>query len=77
MDPKEVLSVVALDPVSIFDPTTKRILEVNQAWVEVYGWSRAEAIGGLKVTDVSAEPDRTSAAIAHAPQESGSRADIR
>jgi len=76
MDPKEVLSV-ALDPVSIFDPATKRILEVNRAWVELYGYSREEAIGGLKVTDVSVEPDRTTAAIAHAPNDSGSRADIR
>jgi PAS domain S-box-containing protein len=76
VDPKEVLSV-ALDPVSIFDPATKRILEVNRAWVELYGYSREEAIDGLKVTDVSAEPDRTSAAIAHAPSDKSSRADIR
>jgi PAS domain S-box-containing protein len=76
-DGQRLLAAVTLDPVSIFDPATKRILEVNGAWVELYGYSREEAIGGLKVTDVSAEPDRTSSAIAHAPQKDGSRADIR
>ena len=76
-DGQRLLAAVTLDPMSIFDPATKRILDVNKAWVELYGFTREEAVAGLKVTDVSAEPDRTTAAIAHAPSAAGSRADIR
>ncbi len=78
MDRGEVLSFdkTAADPMSIFDPATGRIIDVNDAWLALYGYTRDE-IGAMKVTDVSAEPERTSAAIAHAPTKTSSLADIR
>jgi PAS domain S-box-containing protein len=54
-----------LDPMSLFDPATGALLDVNDAWVALYGYSREEALAGLRVIDVSAEPDVTQAALAH------------
>ncbi|HEX4517809.1 MAG TPA: PAS domain S-box protein [Polyangiaceae bacterium] len=66
-----------LEPMSILDPATGCIIDVNEAWLELYGYTRDELAAGLKVTDVSAEPERTSAAIAQAPTKSASQSDIR
>ncbi len=52
----------AFDAVATFDAATGRILDVNRAWLELYGYKRAEALA-LRVTDVSAEPARTLASI--------------
>ena len=60
-----------LDPMSLFDPATGALLEVNAAWVKLYGFSREEALAGLKVTDVSAEPERTRAAVQHGATAAG------
>jgi PAS domain S-box-containing protein len=66
-----------LDAMSILDPATGCIIDVNPAWLELYGYTRDELAAGLKVTDVSAEPERTSAAIAQAPTKTTSQSDIR
>ncbi len=66
-----------LDPMSLFDPGTGALLDVNDAWVALYGYTREEALGGLKVTDVSAEPDSTRQAIEHAATGATSRVDVR
>jgi two-component system NtrC family sensor kinase len=65
-----------LDPMSLFDPTTGALLDVNDAWVALYGYSREEALAGLKVTDVSAEPEVTKAAVAHSAK-GAERAHVR
>lgn len=61
---------------SLFDPTDGRILEVNDAWVDVYGYTREEA-HALRVQDVSAEPDATSRAVLDATSTGGARIDVR
>ncbi len=44
------------DPIVVIEPTTARVLEVNDAFCRVYGWSVAEA-RELTVWDVAANPD--------------------
>jgi PAS domain S-box-containing protein len=61
---------------SLFDPADGRILEVNDAWLEVYGYTREEA-HALRVQDVSAEPDATSRAVLEAAVTGGARIDVR
>ncbi|MBD1911087.1 PAS domain S-box protein [Leptolyngbya sp. FACHB-8] len=51
-----------LDAVSLFDTETGEILDVNEAFETLYGYSRVEAMQ-LKVADVSAEPAQSQAAI--------------
>ena len=53
-----------LDPMSLFCPTTGLFLDVNDSWVRLYGYTRDEALR-MRVTDVSAEPAQTAAAIEH------------
>src|SRR5262245_49135796 len=49
------------DPMSLFDVETGQILEVNDPWVLLYGYARAEALT-MRVSDVSSEPTETHAA---------------
>ena len=65
-----------LDPMSLCDPATGALLDVNDAWVALYGYTREEALGGMKVTDVSAEPEATKAAVSHGGG-GASRAEVR
>jgi PAS domain S-box-containing protein len=46
---------------AVFDPDTGRLLEVNDAWVKLYGWLREEALA-MNVGDLDAEPDTRGAA---------------
>jgi two-component system NtrC family sensor kinase len=66
-----------LDPMSLFDPATGALLDVNDAWVAAYGYSREEALGGLKVMDVSAEPEATKAAVEHQGVGGAARVELR
>jgi len=52
----------AIDAISIFDVQTKTLLDVNGAWIKLYGYSREEALQ-LAVYDVSAEPEQSKEAI--------------
>ena len=61
---------------SLFEPATGRILEVNDAWVDLYGYSREEA-HRMRVQDVSAEPDATSDAVRAALDVGGAHIDVR
>ena len=61
---------------SVFEPETGRILQVNDAWVALYGWSRAEALE-MRVTDVSDEPTATREALDRAKVSGGERIEIR
>ena len=45
-----------LDSVSLLDPDTMRFLDVNPAWIALYGHTREEALG-LTLADVSAAPE--------------------
>ncbi|CAN5877109.1 hypothetical protein BH11MYX4_BH11MYX4_34800 [soil metagenome] len=51
-----------LDAMSLFDPSNGRLLDVNDSWVSLYGYSRDEALR-MSVVDVSAEPAETSSAV--------------
>lgn len=48
--------------ISIFDADTLEILDVNEAFEKLYGWSRAELLT-MRSTDVSAEPQDTRQAV--------------
>jgi two-component system NtrC family sensor kinase len=63
-------------PMSLFDPKDGRILEVNEAWIERYGYSRDEA-HQMRVQDVSAEPDATSDAVKRAEVTGGAQINVR
>jgi PAS domain S-box-containing protein len=51
-----------IDAIAIFDADTREIVDVNSAFLEVYGYSREEALQ-LKAEDMSGEPERTVASI--------------
>ena len=61
---------------SVFAPEDGRILEVNDAWVKLYGWSREDA-HRMKVGDVSAEPAETMKAVSTATASGGLVIDLR
>ena len=65
-----------LDPMSLFDPATGALLDVNDAWLALYGYDREEALS-MKVTDVSAEPARTREAIEALPHGATMRVSVR
>jgi two-component system NtrC family sensor kinase len=65
-----------LDPISLFDPATGKILDVNEAWLALYGYSRDEALA-MRVVDVSAEPATTRDAIDALPPGGVTRIDVR
>jgi PAS domain S-box-containing protein len=50
------------DAIMIFDATTLHFVEVNDACLRLYGYNRSEFLG-LKVTDISAEPEDTATTI--------------
>ena len=51
-----------IDAICIFDIQTKKILDVNNAYLKLYGYTREEVLQ-LITDDISAEPDKTDAAI--------------
>ncbi len=63
-------------PMSLFTPEDGRIVEVNDAWLEKYGYSREEACR-MRVQDVSAEPQATTEAVRGAEQTGGAMIDVR
>ena len=65
-----------MDPMSLFDAKTGAILEVNKAWLDLYGYTREEALA-LNVTAVSAEPAATKSAIASLPLGESTRINLR
>ena len=52
--------------VAIFDIETYRLLDVNDAYVRMYGYSREELLGGMTIVDLSAEPEKSMAAVPQA-----------
>jgi PAS domain S-box-containing protein len=51
-----------IDAISIFDIETKKFMDVNNAFLNLYGYTREEALN-LRIEDVSAEPDTSKDAI--------------
>lgn len=49
--------------VAIFDLDTHLLLDVNDAFVQLYGYSRDELLDGMTILDLSAEPDKSMAAM--------------
>ena len=49
--------------ICIFDPETGAMLDVNDAHVAMYGYSRSELLSGVKAFDLSAEPDASAASV--------------
>ena len=60
---------------SLFE-SSGQIVDVNDAWVSFYGYTREEA-KRMSVADVSAEPDETRSALTHAMTAGGVRVDAR
>lgn len=52
--------------VTVFDIATHRLLDVNDACARMYGYSRAELLGGMTIVDLSAEPEKTMLAVRQA-----------
>lgn len=55
--------------VAIFDIETCRLLDVNEAFVRMYGYSRDELLGGMTIVDLSSEPDQSETAVQQAVAE--------
>jgi PAS domain S-box-containing protein len=47
---------------AVFDSETRRFRDVNESWLDLYGYTRNE-VPGLTTADVSAEPELTDSAI--------------
>jgi len=57
-----------IDAITIFDIETKEILDVNDSFLKLYGYSREEALR-LVVDDISAEPEKSREAIKKATRD--------
>ncbi len=51
-----------IDAISLVDIETRRILDTNPAWHSLYGYTPEEATS-MHITDISAEPDESGAAL--------------
>ncbi len=56
-----------IDSISIFEADTRKIVDVNDAFLTLYGYTREEALQ-LTTDDISAEPEKTQKAIKHSSQ---------
>ena len=55
-----------LTAIYIFEFETLRLLDVNDAFVRFYGYSREELLDGMRLTDISAEPEESASAVKEA-----------
>jgi PAS domain S-box-containing protein len=60
----------------VVDPDSGRILQVNDAWVALYGWSREEALQ-LRLVDISDEPNATRETMNRVKTSGGERLELR
>jgi PAS domain S-box-containing protein len=65
-----------MDPMSLFEPGSGKILDVNDAWLSLYGYTREEALS-MRVMDVSAEPADTRARNARLETGGTTRINVR
>ncbi len=66
----------AMDAVALIDVDTYRLLDVNDVALGMYGYSRDEFLR-LRVSDISAEPTKSLAAIRHAAETGGAYIQLR
>lgn len=52
--------------ISLFEAQGLQLLDVNPAFERMYGYSRAELLGGMTVRDISAEPAQSRASVQQA-----------
>ena len=55
--------------ICIFDLETLKLLDVNDAYVNLYGWSREELVSGMTTNDITAEQQESSEKTKQAVQE--------
>ena len=61
-----------IDAISIFDAETREIIDCNEAFLKLYGYSRAEVLQ-LKADDISAEPENTASSIKNSAMKGDTR----
>ena len=61
-----------IDAISIFAAETREIIDCNEAFLKLYGYSRAEVLQ-LKADDISAEPERTASSIKNSAMKGDTR----
>ena len=61
-----------IDAISIFDAETREIIDCNEAFLKLYGYSRAEVLQ-LKTDDISAEPEKTASFIKNSAMKGDTR----
>ena len=61
-----------IDAITIFDADTREIIDFNNAFLEVYGYSHEEALQ-LKADDMSAEPEKTVASLKDSAEKGDTR----
>jgi len=61
-----------IDAISIFDAETREIIDCNEAFLKLYGYSRAEVLQ-LKADDISAEPEKTASFIKNSAMKGDTR----
>ncbi|UCD66776.1 MAG: PAS domain S-box protein, partial [Deltaproteobacteria bacterium] len=61
-----------IDAIAIFDAETREIVDFNDAFLDLYGYSSEEALK-LKADDISAEPEKTVASIKESSQKGDAR----
>jgi PAS domain S-box-containing protein len=61
-----------IDAIVIFDGETQRLIDANAAFLQLYGYTREEALH-LKAENISAEPEKTIATIKKAAREGSLR----
>ena len=61
-----------IDAISIFDAETREIIDCNEAFLKLYGYSRAEVLQ-LKADDISAEPEKTASSIKNSAMKGDTR----
>jgi len=65
-----------MDPMALFETSTGRLLEVNDAWLQLYGYTREEALE-LTAEMVTAEPEASASTLAKLPPGATARINLR
>jgi PAS domain S-box-containing protein len=65
-----------LDAILMFDLKTEQIVDVNQAWCRLYGFSKEEALT-LKISVLSVEPEETKNVIKHVKKHGDKKVELR
>jgi len=61
-----------IDAIAIFEADTRKIVDCNEEFLKLYGYSREEVLQ-LKADDISAEPEKTAASIKDSAEKGDTR----